>query len=214
AVLLARLADNALCVDAIAGDAPVGIFLLRVDIGETGLDRAQLIAADAAIKDLIAAGCGIEAPGAVLAHEWDREWPIFAAKDQHGLVRTLHHHLMLVVVSLDNAIARRRIGDPIAGGDDVGAIATQDTQDSLPVAGLGRAHKGTDGLVSSLERLLPVCGRYRHREHYRCQRSESRQRWNRLGKGENSDHGILRILISHSVVPRAFHIQAVSARSG
>jgi hypothetical protein len=31
---------------------------------------------------------------------------------------------MLVVVSLDNAIARRRIGDPIAGGDDVGAIAT------------------------------------------------------------------------------------------
>ena len=31
--------------------------------------RAQLIAADTAIKDLLAAGLGVEPPGAVLAHE-------------------------------------------------------------------------------------------------------------------------------------------------
>src|SRR5262249_43431326 len=132
AVLLARLADNALCVNAIAGDAPVGIFLLRVDIGETGLDRAQLIAADAAIKDLLPSGRGIEPPGAILAHERDREWPIFPAEHQRGLVRTLHHHLMLVIVSLDNATARRRIGDRIAGGDHVAPTPTHHPPHPLP----------------------------------------------------------------------------------
>src|SRR4029077_7347645 len=48
AVLLAGLADDALRVDAVAGDAFVSVFLLRVDKGECGLDRAQLVAADAA----------------------------------------------------------------------------------------------------------------------------------------------------------------------
>src|SRR2546430_12747705 len=56
----------------------------------------------------------------VLAHERDWERPIFPADDQHGLIRTLHYHLMLGVVRLDNAIARRRIGDRVAGGHDVG----------------------------------------------------------------------------------------------
>jgi hypothetical protein len=76
-----------LCVHSIAGNALLGIFLLRVDIGETDLDCGQLVAADAAIKDLLAAGRGVEPPGAVLAHERDRERPILSADDQHGLVR-------------------------------------------------------------------------------------------------------------------------------
>ena len=115
-------------VDSIAGNAPLGIFLLRVDIGRTGLDRVQLVAADAAIEDLFAAGRGVEPPAAVLAHERDRERPILAADDQHGFVVTLHHDLMLGIVGLDHAVARRRIGDWIAGGDDVGAVAAQHRQ--------------------------------------------------------------------------------------
>src|SRR5262249_30371363 len=94
-VLLARPADDVLCVHSIAGNAPFRIFLLRVDIGETGLDRAQLVAANAAIKDLLAAGRGVEPPGAILADERDRKRPILPADDQRGLVRTLHHQLML-----------------------------------------------------------------------------------------------------------------------
>src|SRR5262249_11017573 len=105
------------------GEARVGIFLLSVDIGETGLDRAQLVAADTAIKDLLAAGRGIEPPRAILAHERDRERPILLADNQHGFVRTLHHHLMLGVVGFDNAISRRRIGNRVARGYDVGAIS-------------------------------------------------------------------------------------------
>src|SRR5262249_46304731 len=65
-VLLARPADDALRIDSIAANAPLGIFLLGVDISETGLDRVQFVAADAAIEDLLAAGRGIEPPGAVL----------------------------------------------------------------------------------------------------------------------------------------------------
>src|SRR5207248_9175625 len=74
-VLLPGGADDALRINAILGEAFVGIFLLRVDIGEGSLDGAQLVAADAAIENLLAAGRGIEAPAVVLAHERDRERP-------------------------------------------------------------------------------------------------------------------------------------------
>jgi len=40
----------------------VGILVLGVDIGETGLDRIQLVAADEAIQDLDTPRVGVEFP--------------------------------------------------------------------------------------------------------------------------------------------------------
>jgi hypothetical protein len=114
--------------------------------------------------------------GAVLAYDRNRERPILPADDQHGLTRALHHHLMLGVVGLNNAIARRRIGDRVAGGHDVGAISAQHSQNAFPVVGLGRAHEGIDGLLRGFEGLLGVCHRpHRERKDRRDQRGQSCQ---------------------------------------
>ena len=73
-------------------------------------------------EDLLAAGRGVEPPGAVLAHERDWERPVLVAEDEDGLVRAFHHHLMLGIVGLDDPIAVRPIGNVVAGGHDVGGI--------------------------------------------------------------------------------------------
>src|SRR5262249_21973939 len=73
AVLLSRLADDASRVDAGSRYPLVRIVLLRVHIGESGLDGRELIASDAAIEDFLAARRGVELPPAVLAHERNRE---------------------------------------------------------------------------------------------------------------------------------------------
>src|SRR5262249_41468347 len=52
-VLLAGPTDDALRVDAdtIPGPVFLGVFVLRIRIGEAGLNRVELVAADAAIED-------------------------------------------------------------------------------------------------------------------------------------------------------------------
>jgi hypothetical protein len=50
------------------------VFVLCIDIGEAGLDRIELVAADAAKEDLAAALTGAEGPSTVLvAQNWNRE---------------------------------------------------------------------------------------------------------------------------------------------
>src|ERR1700693_2355641 len=73
-VLLVGTADDALRISgAGAADAIfVGVLVLRVDIGKAGLDRVELVAADAPIQDLKPAGGCIELPGGALARERNR----------------------------------------------------------------------------------------------------------------------------------------------
>jgi len=56
--------------------------VLRQDVGLARLDHRQLVAADAARDDLLAAGLGIEAPSRRLPDERHRERPLFVAEDQ------------------------------------------------------------------------------------------------------------------------------------
>src|SRR5262249_41371504 len=121
AVLLAGLADDALGIDAVAADAFLGVFLLRIDIGQRGLDRAQVVAADAAEQDFVAAGRGVELPAAVLAHQRDRERPVLVADDELGLVSALRHHPVLGIVGVEHALARVGVSDVVAGGEEFGA---------------------------------------------------------------------------------------------
>src|SRR6516225_454213 len=67
AIFLSRLADNALRIGggASAGARDLGIVILRIDVGEEGLDRVQFVVADAAEQDFLQAGFGIKAPTVV-----------------------------------------------------------------------------------------------------------------------------------------------------
>src|SRR6202043_3183300 len=104
-ILLARLADDALRVDADPLAAIlVGIFVLRIHVGETGLDGVELVGADAPIQDLHPAGFGIEAPGVALVHERDRERKIIASDDQRRVV-AVGMDLVLFVVGGDELLA-------------------------------------------------------------------------------------------------------------
>src|SRR5262249_19641837 len=90
AVLLSRPADDALRVDSVASDSLLCIFVLRVDIGEAGLNGPQLVAADAAKKNFFASGRGVELPRALLAHERNGKREIVLPDDQDGLAVALH----------------------------------------------------------------------------------------------------------------------------
>src|SRR5262249_1838017 len=85
-ILLTRLADEASRVDAGARYALVGVVLLRVHIGEGGLDCRELVAADAPVEDFLATRCGVEPPSRILAHERNRERKVILPDDQGCLV--------------------------------------------------------------------------------------------------------------------------------
>src|SRR5262245_26155597 len=125
AVLLARPADDALRVDPVPGDSLLGIFVLCVDIGETGLDGAQFVAADAAKQDLLAPGGRVELPCPVLTHERNGKREVILPDDQDCLVVALHGDPVFGVIGGKKLLPRRRVGDRIAGRHDVAAVAAE-----------------------------------------------------------------------------------------
>src|SRR5262249_51803082 len=105
----ARLADDPLCVrrGPSAGARQVGIVVLRVDIGKTGLECSPFVSTDASVKNFIAAGGGIETPSVVFADDRNWERPIRFADHWDGLLIALHVDLMLVVVGVGETACAR-----------------------------------------------------------------------------------------------------------
>src|SRR4029077_19986473 len=95
-----------------------GIFVLRVDVGEAGLDGVDLVAADAAEEDLLPAGFVIEAPRVALVHQRDREREIVFSDDQRRTL-ALGMDLVLLVVGREELLANLLVGHLVAGRDDV-----------------------------------------------------------------------------------------------
>ena len=76
-----------------------GVVLLRLDEPATHVDRVELIGADAAEQDLVAAGLGIEIPLAGNPHERHGQRPAFPANLQRGpagICRTHHNRVPLL----------------------------------------------------------------------------------------------------------------------
>src|SRR5262249_27844891 len=76
-VFFFRSADKTPCIPSFACNTLLGIFLLGGDVDATGVDRAHLVATDAAVNNFRAGALRIEAPSIVQAHQPDGEWPAF-----------------------------------------------------------------------------------------------------------------------------------------
>src|SRR5262249_26208395 len=156
AVLLPGLADNALGISfhASARAILLRIFALRIDIRQGGLNRVELVSADAAEEDLLTAGGGIELPHSVLADERYRKWKIIVSDNHGGLVVAIHLDLMFCIIGRDIFLTCFGIGDFIARRNNVLAVGAQYSFHGFRVACLGRAGQGGGRFFWRFEGLL------------------------------------------------------------
>ena len=115
---------------------------MRLDIGEGDLDRGELVAADAAAKNLRSARLGVELPRPILAYERNGEGPINVAN-----------------VSGDEVFPRGFIRDLIARVSDIATALTKDGEDSALVFCFRGPDKRIDRVVRTLELFLGECRR-------------------------------------------------------
>src|SRR5215468_8025598 len=125
AVSFSWSADKTPCVDALACETLLGIFLLGSDVDATGVDRAHLVAADAAVNHFRARELRIESPSIVQAHQPDGERPAFFPNNQHGLVLAARNDLILGAEVGEETPAHGRIVNRVAGQHDLVAAWTQ-----------------------------------------------------------------------------------------
>src|SRR4030095_6803184 len=83
-VLLAGRTDDLLrvLVHTVALAALERVFLLCLDVTATNRNRVQFIGANAAVEELLAAGCGVERPPTRSLHDWNRERPVLVADEE------------------------------------------------------------------------------------------------------------------------------------
>src|SRR5215471_16267153 len=118
-------ADKTPCVDALTCETLLGIFFLAGDVGFTGVDRALLVAADAAVNNFRAGELRIESPSIVQAHQPDGERPAFSPDNQRGLVLAVPNDLILGLEVGEETPAHGLIVNRVAGQHDLVAAWTQ-----------------------------------------------------------------------------------------
>src|SRR5262249_9711642 len=114
-----RSADKTPRVDALTCKTLLRIFLLGGDVDATGVDRAHLVAADAAVNDFRAGALCIEAPSVVQAHQPDGERQTFFPDNQHGLVLAVGKALIPGAEGCEETAARGRIVHRVPGAHDL-----------------------------------------------------------------------------------------------
>src|SRR5262249_6762175 len=125
-VLLAWLTDDALGIDADAGAMILlGVFVLGVDVGKTGLNRVELVTPDAAEEYFLATGGGVEPPHVILADEGDWERKILRPDHHDRPVVAFLGDLVLRVIGIQKFLAPRGVGDIIPGRHDIRAVPAE-----------------------------------------------------------------------------------------
>src|SRR4029079_2673145 len=78
-VFSSRPADNApgIRARACSGSILLGIFVLRINVSQTGLDRIQLVLSDTAEENFITTNGSVEQPFSVLQHKRNWKWEFF-----------------------------------------------------------------------------------------------------------------------------------------
>src|SRR5262245_32998028 len=119
AVLLAGRTDDLLCVNRLAIFVLefIRVFVLRVPISEHGLQRSELVAADAACENLLPARGGVKAPLTVALYDRNRERPVVLPYHEGRRLSALGDDPMLGVVSGEIFLSDIGILHRIAGRD-------------------------------------------------------------------------------------------------
>src|SRR5262249_30933502 len=115
--------------------APSIVFALSIDVGQTHLDRGELVLADSAIEQLVVAGVGVPEPAWPVGHERDRERKVVVADVEHDLAAATLEPVGPVVRGHE-ALECRTIGDGIAGPHERGPLRPEDLDQAFSV---GRA---------------------------------------------------------------------------
>ena len=147
----------------------LGVFVLRVDIGKRSLNCVELVFADAASKDLMTAGNGIETPHSILADEGDRKRKILRSDHHDRLVVAFHSDPVFCVIGSDKFLPGGSVGDFVTGRYDVLPVRAQHRHDRFRIT-LGGADKCAGGLNGCLESLLRTRNGYGRAKKRRCHR--------------------------------------------
>ena len=160
-VALAPGADDLLRVlqHAVAVQVLRGVLSLSVHVGQTYLDRLQLVAADPAPEDLLPSPRDIEAPPLGVLHDRNGERPVVLAQmeDSFGLRDGLQPAGL--VVRLDEAFSCLPVADGVTGGDDALAARPQDPSQRCGVVRPRGLHERLRRFVRRLESHLLALGR-------------------------------------------------------
>src|SRR5215813_713745 len=155
-VALAGRAGEALGVfEHLALLARLGIILaLRIDVGETDLDRAELVPSDAPIEDLFLSVGRVEAPARPVGYHGNGEGVVVAAHVEDDLPAARLEMVALVVFAYES-LAASGIGDLVARGEQGTAPGAEHFAELLLVVLAKRVDEGLHGFLRSLEVLLP-----------------------------------------------------------
>src|SRR5262245_6751952 len=158
AILLARRADDLLRIHrlAILVLEHVGVLVLRVPIGEGSLERPELVTADAAGRDLLAARGGVEAPLTVALGKRYRERPFVLADHENRRLAALRHDAMLGIVGGEEFLLDVLVLHRIAGGHELLRAWPEYRYDCPAVTASRRGDERFDSSVGCVEFLLGV----------------------------------------------------------
>ena len=198
AVSFAWLADKTPCVDAFTCETLLSIFLLGGDVDATDVDRALLVAADAALNELPAGGLRIKSPSIVQAHQPDGERPVFLSDEHYSLIIAVWNDLMIGSEGVEEASASGRVRNGVAGHYDLVTARTQHSHHLLQFIGPHRINERRNRFVGGIIALLcNSVGRSSEGRRYHCKGCEP-QRARNGGRSESRgepDHGINRICV-------------------
>jgi hypothetical protein len=150
AVVLSRRAEKVLCVfraAVLAGEGKKG--LLRVDIGQRGADRRDLIAADATINQFLRTSPRIELPPPIRLRQWYRQRPIILSNLQDLAVRRGADELVTLVIRRKKFLLFRGVGIFVTGTDQSGAGGAKNRLQRLLISGPQRIDQGRHGLFGT-----------------------------------------------------------------
>lgn len=102
-----------------------GEVTLRIDVGETGLNRGRLVAPDAPIEQLLPAGRRVEVPAAADLRHGNGKLPIVFADRKRGMRLIECVDGIPGRVCRDEFLSRIRVGDGIARIEQVGSLGAQ-----------------------------------------------------------------------------------------
>src|SRR5262249_47621838 len=126
------------------------VFVLGVDVGQTHLDRRELVLPDPTVEQLVVPRVGVPDPARALGHERDRE----RDGEREIVAPYVEHDPAAAALEPVGAIVGGRetlecgaVGDVVAGPHERASLRSEDLDERLPVGRTNGPDERADGLV-------------------------------------------------------------------